>query len=775
MRLTNTKNYQVLIKYLVFFIFLFCFIKGITQSLHPEINFRPSLRNNKSLKFVQEEPVLSEDSIHRLVRGNRSVGYAVWKPLDSEFISHLIGQIEEQEIISDVLLEELIGKFTMLGNPVINKSTLKVGLVLETMRLMMEETGLDKLDLADWFKNYRELLLSLYSDITTELALLHLAVIEKATGELRETYLDTYRAIENFVRRLYVIDIFQRTGLLETEGKNLTTLEDEVLNDILDVLTFKPIRQEVIDAGIIPGAPGLYTMGETTPEIYEDFKNRWLLHELIEFELEAFTRRYVREHESVSEITQIEIEVYEMSIREIDDKLKTYGYEEFLEFMTESQKRTALIEKRITYFLNSSEYVANFIKDNLGNIQRYARFVFDWQPTGFDTSLLDYLTVSEAEDVVRSVIKTYLLNKIKLVAPSGEIDLQAKSVREMVKYNFHYYINKNNNRIAALDLTQTFKEFEQLDETMRIPGPLPAQTEEKWKQYRLQHLFKKVITSGVFDLSLKALQEEFRSSITFGLEEISRAGQLPIIINSFYKFYKENISGNPAVRFIFQCDNHAQILYVLGVAELILRFNPNAQVVIIPKAIPVGDDVAYQDLIDILETDKVSVYPLFQELRHNWGERFITIKSGSQIQGEDFRQMSDESLKFFTNLEYKGRKFDRIVVVNVGNAHLFTQLSTKLTPPLSEKIDFYFIYRVKNPSSEAVTGISMKDRPLIFAYVKLGSRDEKGNILGLGSPVVMVTDPRTDELINVVAYTILEHAKKNREQPYDYIILEPYE
>gem|GEM_PF-3293972 len=606
--------------------------------------------------------------------------------------------IEEfKKLFSPTILPEFRGVITEAW-----KASLRIGFILAMVK-DIRELELEKLDIYEWMEENSSLLLEKIpefkkiSEITSEPQKLISFLIEKLKSipfeQLKHIYKDSaslrYQGFENAIINYYFLTFVQNASSISELPADDIACDLLVFEEILKLHRFREIKWPGIN---LPSdyCPDLWLLGEQKEEIRKREIEEYLLDRLIEFQLLGYAQCFIGEKEK-------------------QRLASNWNEKEFLEAL-DAHKFDSEIKR--------------FIEEHYPYIRRIVWSAFNFRPHfTHGQPLIDTLPISLAEDIVRKIISLYFKNfgELKNSPAYGSIS------------DPFYYLNRIKNDYAYRVWGKYI-----LKKIEIIKGRFDNPEDYYCEKAIVEYLFKILTIAGVFDLSVdtirKRIEEEGFMEV---IEECLNPRTHPFIVRSFNKFFEEVVfNKEKKTKLVIYADNNGEIIYLLGVIQYLLEINPNLYIFLVPRGVPVADDVYYRMVVEILREDSPELggKNYFAFLRNQFElfgygdleKRFHIVENGPDIQGVDLNCLGEDTLtKIFLGIDRRGKKVfcDRIVCLFIGNANF---VSTQgLDVSLQIPVDRYYLFRVKSDRVSEATGIPKEpprfiEYPLVFAYVEPG-------------------------------------------------------
>lgn len=669
-----------------------------------------------------------EDCLFRRIRSSESSPEFI---LDAELVNlvplNLITLIVNRIREIDGFLGNISTEFT--------PSTWRIGLILAILK-DISGLGLEQLDIASWIKENRRALLSFFPDLEIPSSS---GPFEALKDRVKQTAEIAYKGIQNTITNYYFITFIQNSY----PSINLLDQDKQMrhLFILQGILNLHILRNRTLQASqLIPDdyIPDFQRLGEMQhSNLYADNIEGYLLKKLIKFELEGYASRYLRTFKYAAEIANITEVVLGLDIGEVRRRVGIYYAgiqaddsvtQRLISSSNEKILKNVLIEAEISTLIEAD--IQRFVQENYPEVRRIVWSIFNFIPSDKISTLLisnapliDNLTISEAEYLVRKVMSIYF---------EGSIGKNVQEIGETGYFDPHFYTNKNKSRIALVDWENTLGKLEEIKAAL---GANPDPYREN--RVVLYYLIKKLATAGIYDLSVEDIRTKFAAQGNIsGLEATGDLRQYAFAVSSFNKLYNEvlasNLSEDPVIKnqrikLIINVDNHGEIIYALGLIQYILKINPNIVIYLLPRKTPAGDDAYSNSVWQILNDDGGRFFGQLTSQSTSPDRRFFISNEGSDFQGQDLSTMPKGS-DIFTSKQVGRMTVDKIVYLGIGNANFCSTQGLEL--------ERYYLFRVKAERVAEATGISREGYPLVLAYLDPGAcigtsfgKERYGNLL----------------------------------------------
>ncbi len=596
-----------------------------------------------------------------------------------------------------------------------------VGTVLAILR-DTPELGLGNLDITSWMQANNASLLEYFPDLKIpDSAGPFIELIEKYKQEQKLTYSGIQKSITNYFFLNFLQQQTPTLNLLHQSDRQ--TRHTLALINILNLHILRTPHPDYQSLVLKSYKPDLWTIGflrESDPEAYLAETEIYLRDNLIRSELAGYAAVWLRGEKYYSEIQAIKYEVSTMNLNAVREIIKAHYsllniapalVEQVLATADKAFLQSTLVEIEISKLIQ--EDVNEFVEEHYPVLRSIVWSAFNFRTEIIDGSekpLIDSLTIAEAEYLVRKIMSVYFSDlRQEILAKTGE-----------KHFDPHLDANKLKNRVAYEDWKNVLNKINDIRASF---GEIPQDSAQRETyEYRvnraiLYYLTKKLATAGIYDLSIPSIRERFSSTgFLAGLEDSETMREHKFEINSFNKLLNEVLlNTDEQVKLVIGADNHGEIIYLLGLIQVLLEINPNITVFLIPRGAPTSDDAYYSGIREIFEYDLAhNDYFAFlheQEKLISNKRRFFLIREGPDFQGVNLRTLSEQEFQALT-ISPHNREFQRVVYLGIGNANF---VSTQ-----GLETERYYLFRVKAIRVAEATGIPADGHPLILAYTAPG-------------------------------------------------------
>lgn len=512
---------------------------------------------------------------------------------------------------------------------------------------------------------------------------------------------------------------------VKVKGRPRQDIERDIIQNILDlqILGEKP-NDYIVAADLLPTCwaykAGLYTHGEMRHRPFWENYRKYILGNVTQDQLMSFALQKAREDEGVrSSITNTdkEIEEYidEKVVKELEKlvtkqikklnsdsvnrRLESIGNNELIRvcdiernklYKDRALAQDSLIKiemarlkalepearkDRLKSFRKeeiNNRYAEKFCNKNIKRVANAIAAVLDWEPDILGHPLRDDLTNLYVLNVVRTVMKAVLLKdpKAPTFDPYAETNAKANEI--------------------AIDIARK-------ESANSVMDP-----KEETKR-----LMKFAIGGGVIDLNSPVLRADYKADPEYFIEHhFNKAGATEFASRyfeeDFERFYEETVKSKAKIRLVYFLDNNGEAVFDLMLMWQLMRVNPNLSIYVVPKVQTLGNDISYDEVIDI-----ISGTDLFGELKGMLGKRFYIIDKGPQIQGVDGKRISKELTDVL-----QGGPDEKTIGMFAGQANFETTQGWN--------IPRYYKLMAKGAGMAMATGLPQKMQAFIFAYVPAG-------------------------------------------------------